>query len=258
MPDGRGVAAILRIFAGFEAFAGRSPARAARRILPQPWLGGLPRQGEEYAGTLPRLGGGAVLRIAGVRHGGPLAGQGVRPHPGDAMTGPAAVPSRRRPDVSLPQEPRMPDAFEFDDSLAYREIRDVGFNGLVGPIRFATVAEDEWRFYLDLDRRHSNVGGVCHGGALATLVDVGMGAAAFRAVGHRPVATIELNIQFVAAAKPGNRVHGRSRLVRAVKNIVFMSCEARSDGRLVVNGTGVWKVLDKTSYRSARDRGPTA
>ena len=143
-------------------------------------------------------------------------------------------------------EPDMREALEFDDSLDYRSIRDVGFNGLVGPFGFATAAEDEWRFYLDLDNRHGNVGGVCHGGALATLVDIGMGAAAFRAVGHRPVATIELSVQFVAAAKPGNRVHGRSRLLRAVKSIVFMECEAWSQGRMVVRGTGIWKILDNS------------
>ena len=117
--------------------------------------------------------------------------------------------------------------------------------GLSAPFGFATAADDEWRFYLDLDDRHGNVGGVCHGGVLTTLVDIGMGAAAFRAVGHRPVATIELSVQFVAAAKPGNRVHGRSLLLRAVKSIVFMECEAWSQGRMVVRGTGIWKVLDK-------------
>lgn len=143
----------------------------------------------------------------------------------------------------------MPDILEFDDSLTYRHIRDVGFNGLVGPFGFASAADDEWRFYLDLDNRHSNVGGVCHGGALVTLLDIGMGAAAFRAVGHRPVATIELSVQFVAAARAGQRVHGRSRLLRAVGSLVFMQGEAWSGGRRVVNGTGVWKVLGPRQER---------
>ncbi len=153
-----------------------------------------------------------------------------------------------RPQPSL--EPDMREVLEFDESLAYRDIRDDGFNGLVGPIGFATATDDEWRFYLDLDDRHANIGGVCHGGALATLVDFGMGAAAFRAVGHRPVATIELNVQFIAAAKPGNRVHGRSRVLRIVKSIVFMECDICSQGRLVAKGTGVWKVLDRVTYRT--------
>ena len=141
----------------------------------------------------------------------------------------------------------MREILEFDDSLAYRMIRDTGFNGLVGPFFLATAADDEWRFYLDLDDRHANVGGVCHGGALTTLADIGMGAAAFRAIGHRPLATIEINVHFIAAAKPGNRVHGRSRLLRAVKSLVFMECELCSQGRLVARAGGIWKVLDRTA-----------
>ena len=155
----------------------------------------------------------------------------------------------------------MREVLEFDDTLDYRIIRDVGFNDIVGPFGFATAADDEWRFYLDLDDRHRNVGGVCHGGVLATLVDIGMGASAFRAAGHRPVATIELSVKYIAAAKPGNRVHGRSRLLRTVKSIVFMECEAWSKGRMVVRGTGIWKVLDRSAklnipHPSAADERP--
>ena len=150
----------------------------------------------------------------------------------------------------------MPAVLPFDDKLNYRNIRDKGFNGLVGPVGFAVAADNEWRFYLDLEQRHANIGGVCHGGVLATLVDIGMGAAAYRAAGRKPVATIELNVQFVAAAKPGNRVHGRSRVLRVVKSIVFMESEVWSQGRLVAKGSGVWKVLDLKAYRSAGTAAP--
>ena len=136
---------------------------------------------------------------------------------------------------------------EFDPSLDYREIGDDGFNGLVGPFGFATAAADEWRFFLDLDRRHANIGGVCHGGALATLVDLGMGAAAFRAAGRQPVATIELHLHYIAAARPGHRVHGRSRVLRGVGRILFMDSDLWSQDRLVVRASGVWKVLDRTA-----------
>ena len=135
---------------------------------------------------------------------------------------------------------------EFDASLAYRPIQMERFNALIGPILFAANSESEWRFYLDLDDRHANVGGVCHGGVLMSLADIGMGAAAFRAVGRRPVATIAFNAQFVSAAKSGGRVHGRSNLIRWVKEIVFMESDLWFQDRQVMNATGIWKVLDKT------------
>ena len=147
----------------------------------------------------------------------------------------------------------MPEPLVFDKSLPYRDIRMTGFNALIGPMRFAPRGEEEWRFYLDLDTRHSNVVGICPGGVLMSLVDVGMGAAAFRAVGHRPVATISMSVQFVAAASPGiGRMDG-SWLVRRVKTIVFMQCEAWCQDRCVLTGGGVWKVLDRTAGAARPD-----
>ena len=143
----------------------------------------------------------------------------------------------------------MPEILVFDDTLAYRTIKMDGFNAVLGEVGFGELSAEEWRFYLDIEDRHANIGGVCHGGALLTLVDIGMGAAAFRVSDMSPVATISLESQFVAAARPGNRAHGRSRLVRAVKKLVFMESEIWSRDRLVMRASGIWKVLDRPHWR---------
>ena len=143
----------------------------------------------------------------------------------------------------------MPETLVFDDSISYRTIRMEGFNEALGEIGFGEKSKSEWRFFLDLTARHANVGGVCHGGVLLSLADIGMGAAAYQVKGRLPAATIEMSTYFVAAARPGNRVHGCSRLVRAVKNLVFMEAEMWSQDRLVVTASGIWKVLDRSAAR---------
>lgn len=141
----------------------------------------------------------------------------------------------------------MMSTLEFDDSLSYQPISMKGFNALIGPIQFATVGDAEWRFYLDIEERHTNVVGVCHGGVLLSMVDVGMGASAFRACGHNPVATIELDAKFVAGARRDHRAHGQARLVRMVKGLLFMESEVWSNGRCVMRASGIWKKLDRDS-----------
>lgn len=147
--------------------------------------------------------------------------------------------------------------FDFNPDLEYHSVRGGGFNASLGDFRFATVSEDEWRFYLDLDERHSNIGGVCHGGALATVADIGMGAAAYRAAGGKAAATIQLGLQYLAGAYPGHRIHGRARLLRRVREVMFMEADLICKDRHVVAANGVWKVLSQGKWPPI-DEGPVA
>ncbi len=134
---------------------------------------------------------------------------------------------------------------EFDPGLAWRELRPVGFNGHVGPIRFAQAGDLIWMASLDLDTRHMNAGGVCHGGLLMTLADVVMGAASFEAAERHPCATIEMNSHFVAAAKSGQTALAKAEQLRHAGGLSFMKCEIWSGGRLVLRASGIWKYLSQ-------------
>ena len=134
---------------------------------------------------------------------------------------------------------------DFDPDLEWRDVRDTGFNAHIGPIRLATVSDREWAFHLDLDQRHINFGGVCHGGVLMSLADTGMGASASIAAGRAACATIAFNADFVAAVKIGHVLHGRARLVRRVRDLCFMETELWSNGRQVLRAAGIWKELTK-------------
>lgn len=148
-------------------------------------------------------------------------------------------------------------SFAFNPDLDYRPVTGGGFNASLGELLFAAAGEDEWRFYLDLDDRHANIGGVCHGGALATVADIGMGAAAYRVAGSTATATIQLGMHYLAGAYPGHRLHGRSRLLRRVRELIFMEADLICQERHVVAASGVWKVLAKGTWKPV-DEGPVA
>lgn len=119
-----------------------------------------------------------------------------------------------------------------------------GFSSLLGPIAHAQVSDSEWRFCVDVTAQLLNVGGVCHGGASLTLLDTGMGRAAWQAGGCRPCATIQLDSHFVAAAKEGQRIEGIARVLRRTPELAFMEGELWSGGRMTMRASGVWKYLN--------------
>lgn len=133
---------------------------------------------------------------------------------------------------------------KFDPDLDWREARARGFNLFVGPFRIAAFGEGVWRFHLEVDERHINFGGVCHGGVLMTLMDFAMGVGASEASEDRLASTIGMDMQFVAAARPGARLHGEARLVRATREVCFMEAEVWGDDRLAARASAIFKYLE--------------
>jgi len=132
---------------------------------------------------------------------------------------------------------------EYDPVLPWREVRGEGYNAHIGPIRFAPLGGNQWCATVVLDKRHSNVGGVCHGGMLLSLADVAMGASTFAAGGGHPCATIQMDSHFLAAAKVGQRLIALATQLRKVRELSFMQCEVWAEGRLVMRASGTWKYL---------------
>ena len=130
-----------------------------------------------------------------------------------------------------------------DPDLDWGDPRGKGFNMVVGPFECAPVGNGVWRFRLQMDERHVNWGGVCHGGVLFSLMDYAMGIAASDAGGDRPSSTIGMDVQFVAAAKPGALLHGETRVVRAARDVCFLEAEVWGGDRLAANATAIFKYL---------------
>ena len=131
---------------------------------------------------------------------------------------------------------------DYDPTLPWKDIQDGGFNSHIGPMRCARDG-DGWLCALMLEDRHINFGGVCHGGVCMALADVCMGVGAFSSMDRAPCATIDFDAHFLAGARKGQWLIGRSRLNRATSGVAFMQCELWAGGRQVMRASGIWKVL---------------
>ncbi len=137
----------------------------------------------------------------------------------------------------------------FRPDLEWRSARARGFNVVVGPFEIATLTDNVWRFRLQMDDRHVNYGGVCHGGVLFTLLDYAMGVGAAEASEDRLASTISMNTHFVAAARPGALLHGEARAVRATRELCFMESEVWGGDRLAAQASAVFKYLNAPPVR---------
>jgi uncharacterized protein (TIGR00369 family) len=94
------------------------------------------------------------------------------------------------------------------------------------------------------DDRFLNPGGTVQGGFLAAMLDDTQGPALFgHTHGEAYAPTIDFNISFVKAARPGQFV-GKGRVIRLGKNIAFTEAELFDEaGDLVARGTFTCRVM---------------
>lgn len=116
------------------------------------------------------------------------------------------------------------------------------FTQLVGPIWTRRETEGSACAFL-AEERHANGRGVVHGGMLMSFADHALGWLVWDAVERRACATVSLNNQFIAAAKPGDWVEMRGRIVRKTRSLIFVQGAMNVGDRIVLTAEGIWKVL---------------
>jgi uncharacterized protein (TIGR00369 family) len=113
------------------------------------------------------------------------------------------------------------------------------FTKLVG-LRLTRVNDDYSECVLEASDRLLNVNGSMHGGAIYTMVDVGMGAAlrAHLAEDER-MTTVEIKINYLVAVTSGSLIC-QSRLLHKSRKLAVLESEVRSGGALIAKATGTF------------------
>jgi len=123
---------------------------------------------------------------------------------------------------------------------------DMGFSQHIGPFYVRKPKDGHTlAFGFRAQTHHANRGGVVHGGMLVSFMDHGLGAICFAAAGRRPCSTISLDCNFVSPGRPGDWIECTGEIGRATKSLVFIDGRLRVGERVVMQGKGIWKVLDK-------------
>jgi acyl-coenzyme A thioesterase PaaI-like protein len=116
------------------------------------------------------------------------------------------------------------------------------FVGVNGPI-YMRVSDRSLGFRVR--PAHCNPIGICHGGWLATFLDMQLPASARH--GADPIdgfpATVSLSLDYISGVEVGSWVEGRATILDRKGSLIFTQAVATSFGSIVVRGSGVYKVL---------------
>ena len=93
--------------------------------------------------------------------------------------------------------------------------------------------------------------GVIHGGAITTLMDTCAGAAVLCAMpAFELCPTLDLRVDYMRSAKPGQSVFARASCYRRTSNILFMRCEAYQIDRSVAHCVATFMRMGEKGVKS--------
>ena len=105
------------------------------------------------------------------------------------------------------------------------------------------------RISIAIRPEHTNPNEVVHGGLVTALLDEAMAGAlaaerGLEATRAAPHASVEQNVSFLAAARPGDEVVVEGRVLRLGRTAAFAEGEAtrRGDGALIAKTRGVFLI----------------
>lgn len=119
-----------------------------------------------------------------------------------------------------------------------------GFIACNGPL-YLRQRDGEVKLGFRVEPRHCNPMGMCHGGMLAGFCDMLLPVTAHRVaseVGPRFLATVSLQIDYLAPVPLGAWVEGEAQVLRVTRSMVFMQGLVRADGQPAARCSGVFKI----------------
>ena len=118
-----------------------------------------------------------------------------------------------------------------------------GFMQNIGDLSFKKINDTNYEFSIKVEEKFLNTGKIAHGGFIATIADTGMGNAAYSAAGNKRAVTIDLNIKFISAGKPGDNLTGKVEVLKRTKTLVFINCKIIGINGIIATASGTWKIL---------------
>jgi len=136
-------------------------------------------------------------------------------------------------------EPRIPIVPEGFEPSAF----SVPFLDTNGPI-YVKHADGLVRLGLRIEERHANPNGTCHGGMLMTMADMQLVMGVIHQCGVNTfLPTINLTMDFIAPARIGDWIQGKTDIHRRTRRMAFASCLFETDaGQVVFRANGILKI----------------
>lgn len=114
------------------------------------------------------------------------------------------------------------------------------FNTLVGPLYERRDGETV-SIGLQLEEKHINSRGKCHGGVLATLADLALGYAMLAKTGDRGgFVTAHLAVDYAGACRAGDWVESQVEIQRVGSRLAFANCYLVANGARIVRASAIF------------------
>ncbi len=137
----------------------------------------------------------------------------------------------------------MSDSHSIPDGFRAAHIHGdfIAFNG---PLYARLKDEGKITLGFRVEQRHSNPLGICHGGMLATFVDMLVPCTAMYEPGRerRFLPTISLQIDYLGPSPLGAWVQGEAQILRTTRNMVFGQGLVQADGAPALRFSGIFKL----------------
>ena len=127
-------------------------------------------------------------------------------------------------------------------SLGWSSVDASGFIALIGPL-WHRVVDGVHEYALVAEDKHHNRRGVVQGGVLMTFADRSCGMTGRFVSGSPSLATVQFDTQFVDAARIGEVLVSRPRVIRSTRSLIFLTTEVSAGERCVAMASGVFKVM---------------
>jgi len=114
------------------------------------------------------------------------------------------------------------------------------FNALVGPL-YQRRDGDAVSIGLQIEQKHTNSRGICHGGVLATLADLALGYAMLARSGDKgSFLTAHLAVDYAGAAKAGDWLESKVEIQRVGARLAFANCYLVANGKPIVRASAIF------------------
>ncbi len=118
-----------------------------------------------------------------------------------------------------------------------------GFSDHVGPFYEKSDGDQVIRSML-IKSHHLNPEGVVHGGVLLTFADYAVYRAIGDEIGHDiKFATINLNTNFISAAKDNEQLFAKGSIIRKTKSVIFAEGRIFNKQKSILQISGIWKII---------------
>ena len=128
----------------------------------------------------------------------------------------------------------------------WKPVKAAAFMELIGPLLRSTKLEGKNTYGLQTNDRHNNPIGLVHGGVLTSLLDHVVALAAWNAAGRVPTVTIQMDTQFLGAAKSGDFLEARASIRHLTRSLVFIDAEVFCANGPIASASAILKILQKS------------